>query len=67
MELKKVVNNATYEYVVKVDDKFVKEERIYLNWENINVYTPDPNKSCFSKVKCLDKKPNESKHIIKNG
>ena len=39
---------------------------ITLSWENLNVYTPDPNDGFFAKIGCCKPK-GEQKHIIKNG
>ena len=49
--------------VIKIDNKPLKQDLIYLDWENINVWTPD-TASCIDKIK---KKPKESKHIVKDG
>ena len=63
MELNKVYDKPNSNAVIKIENKPLKEELIYLGWENISVWTPDTT-SCIDKIK---KKPKESKQILKNG
>ena len=72
-KMDKIYDIQANHVVVKVDNTPVKEGTIYLHWENINVFTSDTSESFLSRCipgncKCKKcNKPNDSKHIVKNG